>query len=132
MFYEISNAISKCYSSRTDTCGLKVNEGLIRTAISRAYYAVFFIAREALGLRNIRDPTVHARIIGGLHEDGFPDLANKIKYLRDKRNNADYSVYFSMSPKKIEWLIRLADNIIAEIQEKYSMPRPSSNSNYIQ
>lgn len=87
MFYELSKAVSKCYSDHSITCDLKVNEGLIQTAVSRAYYAVFFIAREALGLRNIKGPEVYARIIDELREDELPDLANKIRYLRDKRNH---------------------------------------------
>lgn len=131
MFYELSKAVSKCCSDHSIICDLKVNEGLIRTAVSRAYYAVFFIAREALGLRNIGGPEVRARIIDELHEDGLPDLANKIRYLRGKRNHADYPTYFYISPKEFEKLIRTAEKVISGIRERYSMPRRNNSSNHI-
>jgi uncharacterized protein (UPF0332 family) len=67
-----------------------------RTAVSRAYYAVFHAAAELLELAGFEVPSseqAHAYLWLRLHNSGHPDVQAagvEMKELRARRNQADY------------------------------------------
>jgi uncharacterized protein (UPF0332 family) len=69
-----------------------------RSAVSRAYYAAFHIARQFLTQCGFVVPRVdrpHAYLWLRLSNSGHPDVRNagaKLTFLRQKRNHADYDI----------------------------------------
>jgi len=71
------------------------DQAKVRTAIGRAYYAAFLVAREKLSIlgaitpkRNWED---HGLVVDALGGEGS-DLGSKMHFLRRKRNQADYNL----------------------------------------
>ena len=71
------------------------DQARVRTAIGRAYYAAFLVAREKLSdlgkitpKRNWED---HRLLVDALGTEGG-DLGSRMHYLRRKRNQADYNL----------------------------------------
>jgi len=100
-FEEIAVAISACYSANTFPCQLPESEGLIRSAISRAYYSVFLALRSTLGLDYLRAPEAHRAIINKLKDMGYPEIADKVSMLRRRRNDADYDTEKKITPQQL-------------------------------
>lgn len=69
-----------------------------RTAIGRAYYALFLLAREYvsdLGIETRSVPSIHVLLEQALRNSGVRSLArigNALGELRDLRTNADYEM----------------------------------------
>lgn len=112
------------------SCPLKVDEGLLRSAISRAYYAVFTMMRHALGpqyedlnylrqLSELRKCGVHELIINILKESGHPDLADKLFHLRRKRVVVDYDVYVKISHKDLVWTVTVVREVLSEVCKRF-------------
>ena len=89
-FLKVAEDITSCYEGKDSTCNIGKSEGLIRSGVSRAYYAAFILARHALRLDYIEKPEIHEMVIEGLKNDGHPEIADKLHRLRKKRNDADY------------------------------------------
>ena len=73
------------------------NEGSelkFRSAINRAYYSVFLLAREKTGLKNVQHD-VHNQVLSAIYEKlrrtGDFSLHSQIKNLRSHRSEADYN-----------------------------------------
>jgi uncharacterized protein (UPF0332 family) len=64
-----------------------------RTGISRAYYALFHLARQKLLARNsvIEGTEAHKKVAEALGEIN-QNIGGKFKSFRDYRNNADYDL----------------------------------------
>lgn len=92
---------------------LSDGEGKIRTAIGRAYYASFLIARDAIGI-NEKMPEVHRRVVSVLYGRN-PVIANKLHLLRRQRNFADYDTGITLSANDAETAIGLAEAVINEV-----------------
>jgi len=88
-------------------------EGKIRTAIGRAYYASFLIARGAVGI-NEKTPEVHRRVVSDLYRRN-PVIANKLHLLRRQRNFADYDMGVPLRVNDAESAIVLAEAVINEV-----------------
>lgn len=66
-------------------------EARLRTAIGRAYYALFLIARERTGIRRRRN--VHQRVIDAVRgRRGYRSTADQLDTLRRLRVVADYQL----------------------------------------
>lgn len=66
-------------------------EARLRTAVGRAYYALFLIARERTGIRGRRD--VHKRVISAVRRRrGYRSTADQLDALRRLRVVADYQL----------------------------------------
>jgi uncharacterized protein (UPF0332 family) len=69
-----------------------------RTAVSRAYYALFHVARDLLDenkFRIDRSDSAHEQVFRHLHNSGDPEVAEIGQYLNDlrsRRNKADYRI----------------------------------------
>jgi len=92
---------------------LSDGEGKIRTAIGRAYYGSFLIARDAVGI-NEKTPEVHRRVVSVLYRRN-PVIANKLHLLRRQRNFADYDTRITLSVTDAENAIVLAEAVIDEV-----------------
>jgi hypothetical protein len=74
-------------------------EAELRTAVGRAYYAVFLQARDRLGIRGARN--IHHRVIAALkHRD--PAAGNQLARLEDLRGVADYEMIVA-DPFRSDW-----------------------------
>jgi len=89
-------------------------EGRIRTAMGRAYYASFLIARGAVGI-NEKTPDVHRRVVSALYQRN-PVIANKLHLLRRQRNFADYDTRITLSIDDAKSAIMLAEAVINEVR----------------
>jgi uncharacterized protein (UPF0332 family) len=129
-FLQVAKDIHHCYEKGDDIaeCIISGSEGLIRTAISRAYYSVFLVAREAVGLMDYNDSTIHKRTIETLKED-HPDLGDMLAKLRIERNKADYNTSISISPRKLRFIMSTAEVLIRSLHENYSYTIGSYNYN---
>jgi uncharacterized protein (UPF0332 family) len=74
------------------------DEAAHRTAISRAYYGAFHVARSfllKLGFRPVANASVHAFIRQYLGASGHPEAyfaSSELSYLQAARNRADYDL----------------------------------------
>ena len=74
------------------------SEASDRTAVSRAYYGSFHVARaflSELGFAPLRNANVHAFVCKCLYESGHPDAriaARELGDLQSARNRADYQL----------------------------------------
>ena len=72
--------------------GGRSEEAALRAAVGRAYYALFLLAREKLGIP-LTTADVHshvARVLRG--QPGFWKVASDLRVLRALRNVADYQL----------------------------------------
>ncbi len=114
-FLKVAEDIAKCYKEDVLECSIAKSEGLIRSGVSRAYYAAFLIARYAIGLEYLMSSEVHKRVIDTLKESGYANIADKLVDLRRKRNTADYDTYVSLGIGVLTWATQVARNVIEEL-----------------
>ncbi len=94
---------------------LNGGEGEIRTAIGRAYYASFLIARGAVDVTiTEKTPEVHRRVVSALYRRN-PVIANKLHLLRRQRNFADYDMGITLRVNDAKSAILLAETVIAGV-----------------
>jgi uncharacterized protein (UPF0332 family) len=103
------------------------HEGDLRTAVSRAYYCAFHVARQFLidcGLRfppkEIYAAEIHRRVRYCLSESGNADAvfaSGGLRELRRQRNEADYNLDSTRfkSPVAVSAMVHIAPEIIDAI-----------------
>lgn len=101
---------------------LKGEEPHWRSAVSRAYYAAFHTAREALALKTLPlpgGPADHKRVPQCLNYSGNASLqvqGTALSDLHKKRNDADYElVQKTITPKEAELYTKMAKEVIAAL-----------------
>ncbi len=98
-------------------------EALERTAVSRAYYAVFCrtrnYAEKKLGFKATHFPEDHGALIDHLKNLGgkWGVMANKIGDLRGWRNNCDYDDSIANLSDMVKNAIKLAESALKIIQK---------------
>jgi len=89
-----------------------------RSAISRAYYAAFHVARQLLLGMSFRVPSAdraHGHLWMRLANAGQPDVedaGNRLNALRRDRNRADYDAHVSVNQASARVHVRRAEEII--------------------
>ena len=82
-----------------------------RSALSRAYYAVFLTARESLVAQKIISPTMspsdHPLVISALRAINTT-VGNQLDKLRTKRNRADYDLAAQVSQAEAQQTVGTA------------------------
>jgi len=92
----------------------KDEEAHLRTAISRAYYASFLIARDKLRIK-VQIPEVHREVIKELYTKSSI-AAENLHLLRRLRNFSDYDVLIKVNTEDARKAIESARNIISEVR----------------
>ncbi len=95
-------------------------EAYLRSAVSRAYYGVFCIARNKKELLSKRDRNVHRDII-----NKYKNSENRIERkigknldeLRSKRNLADYDEKYLFKKTEVERIVIIAKEILKALQD---------------
>jgi uncharacterized protein (UPF0332 family) len=93
-------------------------EAAWRSAVSRAYYAAFHVARQLLmgqGFRVPRADQAHAYLWFRLSNGGQVDVQNagiQLGFLRQERNKADYDLERAFDPKSASDRVQMATDII--------------------
>jgi|SRR6476661_3847651 len=105
-------------------------EAKLRSAVSRAYYSAFCLARNYLRdikhdptlSRNKTDINVHKHVADEfIHHKPksqiMIEIGNDLNRLRPRRNKADYEEPISYSPKEAITALMLAENIISALRK---------------
>lgn len=71
--------------------GSGTDEASYRSAVSRAYYGVFLIAREHLRVRAKRGENIHGKVVQELRMRDNT-IGNQLDKMRKLRNQADYDI----------------------------------------
>ena len=97
-------------------------EGDLRSAVSRAYYAVFHSFREWLkqfGVDIGIGGSAHSNLYFGLNNCGDPDvgrIADRIDALRSERVKSDYDLVIRVLPTTANNCVSDAQTIISDFQ----------------
>ncbi len=95
-----------------DTDG--ASEACLRSVISRAYYAAFLAAREAMQVgAQTRD--VHALTISVLLDRGHTGIGNRLQRFRIDRNRADYDLQRAISRNNAGEALKLCRRILDDL-----------------
>ena len=94
-----------------------------RSAISRAYYALFLVAPEfvdGLGIETRLVPSLHVTLEHGLRNSGVfsrGQIANTIGFLRTERANADYEMRRTdvETPERVDSVVESARAAILQL-----------------
>jgi uncharacterized protein (UPF0332 family) len=81
---------SSLYALAQELAYRSSDEVRLRTAVNRAYYAVFLLAREKARIRGTHD--VHVRVIEAVRQRKGQNLANLLFHLKRLRTVADYQI----------------------------------------
>ncbi|MCS7386220.1 MAG: hypothetical protein NDF55_05725 [archaeon GB-1867-005] len=85
---------------------ITLTQGVLRTCISRAYYAAFLYARCVTDLERYRRPigirsaSIHNKVIDRLKEMDIP-VADMLYNLKKARGKADYNIRSTINPNKV-------------------------------
>ena len=116
-FLDYALKVNECVRENMNNCTIKNDQALLRTAVSRAYYAIFLEARERLNI-TVQDHTVHRRVIERLREEGHPDLSSKLNSLRRQRLLADYNLNYYINERTFKWILDTACSIRQEFDKR--------------
>ncbi len=116
IFFKISEEILNSIKGTSYTVLIdeKFREGWIRTGVGRSYYAAFLVARKFLHLEYFTSSEVHRKVIERLSTMN-PSLADKLRTLRDLRNDADYDMVKRPNEKDLEYAVILSKDVIEQI-----------------
>ncbi|MBI4289375.1 MAG: hypothetical protein HY671_13235 [Chloroflexi bacterium] len=92
------------------------DEAEARTAISRAYYAAFLVARNRLEIQE-GGSEVHQLVVRELYSKKAAGAAKRLQLLRRHRNVADYNTARLVSAAHARMSVQLSEDILAEIAQ---------------
>ncbi|ADU96180.1 hypothetical protein [Thermovibrio ammonificans] len=106
-------------------------EAKLRSAISRAYYGCFLIAREKLAaclsnkeLKRLHSGEAHALVIKTLlfsENARLRAMGNMLWELRGSRNDSDYNLNLTLSPKASATAVLLGEMLYREIEKSQNL-----------
>ena len=108
--------------SKLESAEYLFNGGYYDDAASRAYYAMYYVARALLALKDIY-PKTHSGLISkfGLEfvKDGYLEVIHgqAISQAKDIRENADYGVGIEISKEEAEDVIENARSFLDKVQK---------------
>jgi uncharacterized protein (UPF0332 family) len=91
------------------------DESYYRSAISRAYYGVFCIARDRKGYSNYKRSDVHSKVITEYVKSNDEDersVGFLLVELRNSRNQADYNSNKVIRKNEAERMVKAAKSIL--------------------
>lgn len=98
------------------------DEAYLRTLISRSYYGLFLIMRDELEKHGILFPRKgddHGFLINELRGREYFKIADKMKKLRGKRNDADYWTNKPIKEKDLIFSLQLAEQLLLDFNTIY-------------
>lgn len=98
----------------------KDKEGYFRSAISRAYYGAFCLARNKKGYKNYTGSDVHSKVIEAFKTEkdkNLREIGAKLDMLRRQRNLADYNEDIKICQKLTTRMLIIAEKIIELIEK---------------
>ena len=108
------------------------SEAEIRTAISRAYYAVYnYIKADLVGLDEYLQHDILINCITETKIERFEYLGKDIRDLMAARRRADYKIGVSFSNKTCETIINKSQNVIKEFDECKKLGLIEEARNYL-
>lgn len=107
-----------------DELALRPDEASLRSAASRAYYAVFLIGRAIANIHS-RSPDVHAKTQDHFHQIGCKSIADLLGELRQRRNAADYRVHRRFTREQAFVALADAHEAHRALQSLPATPRPA-------
>jgi uncharacterized protein (UPF0332 family) len=119
------------FLATADSLSQGPSEGDWRSAVSRAYYAVFHHFREfflAHGLNLGRSGQAHFNLYAGLLHCGFPEaakLGSRVDQLRANRVEADYNLAGAFDALQARDSVNVARALIADLQRLASSTPPA-------
>jgi uncharacterized protein (UPF0332 family) len=119
------------FLATAESLSLGSRESDWRSAISRAYYAVFHQFREFFlghGLNLGRSGQAHFSLYSGLLNCGFPaaaTLGSRIDQLRSDRVGADYNLAGPVDHMQAQDSVQVARDLIADLQGLLSTLPPA-------
>jgi len=93
-----------------------------RSAVSRAYYAAFHVARLLMGRCGFRVPEsdrAHAYLghrLNNAGHDGASQAGRRLDLLRDLRNEADYDLWRGLSRGDADARVEMARSVIEALE----------------
>ena len=100
-------------------CSSGADETSLRTSIGRSYFGAFLSAREKLNSLGHYHPKHggedHPGVRNALGSIGRSDLKNKLLGLSRRRGTADYDLNITVTHKKTQEALQIANNLLAEI-----------------
>lgn len=91
-------------------------ESCARSAVSRAYYSAFLTAREKGRVVQARpEDNIHALVFDYCYSY-LPLMADELKNLRRRRNDADYKLHLTFTNTDSDWAIKTAEAIISDLR----------------
>lgn len=98
------------------------SEALLRSAISRAYYAAFHHAKYYLQTRIYRNhkfpnKDIHEFVITEFStvDKAHFKVSEKLRILRDTRNKADYEAGYNINSANSQYILELAQKVIIDV-----------------
>lgn len=86
------------------------DEARLRTAVSRAYYAVFLLARQRFGVGDLT-PEAHREVYRTLYRRRGPTAAASMRSLRRLRNASDYNLRATIGAQEVARALELAREV---------------------
>jgi uncharacterized protein (UPF0332 family) len=107
---------------------LGVREGDWRSAVSRAYYAAFHVARSLLraqGFAVPRSDRAHSYLSQRLSNSGHPDVnlaGQQLEDVRDQRTWADYDLHRPLAQQDAEATVLRAKDVVQALEDLQAIP----------
>ena len=105
-----------------DTARLNLEHGDLRSAVDRAYYAMFHAAHAALALKGGEEPKTHKGLLtqfgSKIIKAGYigKDLGKALWDAYDMRQKGDYDIYADFGDEGVKELIERACEFIKAIR----------------
>lgn len=93
-------------------------EAKLRTATSRAYYAVFCPARNKKGYKGYKKGDIHQKVISLYKRSNIQDesfIGKTLDELRRERNDADYDENKKITQQLVQRAVLRAKNILKKL-----------------
>lgn len=96
------------------------HEGHLRTALGRAYYAAYHVAKQTVDENNLspgRSGGSHDQVISALlgHPDKrFKTIGNRLSQMKYLRHLADYQMHATVRRKDTKFVMKQAGTILDE------------------
>lgn len=92
----------------------QLDEACARAVVAKAYYGCFLEARNRAGIAD-KTTSVHKKVHEHYSKAGNTALANRLKDLRLKRNDADYDTNLTVTTRNSGQALALARKILEEL-----------------